>query len=332
MNRRRVIFSVLAVLSLFGTYLTIEYVCGDGLVHIENEITFPQHLSEFNIYEGDSFDLVPTQEYHVYEISAPLFTDYSKKQRLIKVPSGQRMKVAGDGLPEFPNGTVIAKTFYYLNNENNPEAGKQIIETRVLQKKNDIWNVATYRWNKEQTEADLVKKEGKDTRVQWVDSTGEEISINYHIPSRTECTTCHQNNRLVLPIGPEIRMLNVNIQSEKGINKNQLAVFTKKGILSQYDSSKIGVIPDYNDQSKSIQERGRSYLHANCSECHKPGGSGYWMKNLDLDYSTPLSESNIPSMKKKILSQMESGTMPHIGTTTLHKEGIELVREYLNDH
>ena len=48
-----------------------------------------------------------------FELSTSLFTDYAEKQRLIKLPANTKLIGISDGLPEFPDETVLAKTFYY---------------------------------------------------------------------------------------------------------------------------------------------------------------------------------------------------------------------------
>ncbi|MCP2937417.1 hypothetical protein NK983_32460, partial [Salmonella enterica subsp. enterica serovar Typhimurium] len=83
-------------------------------------------------------------------------SDYAEKQRLIKIPVGTKINALDDGLPNFPDGSIIVKTFYYYNNKKDTARGKRIMETRLLIKHVGKWNAATYIWNQDQTDAKLI--------------------------------------------------------------------------------------------------------------------------------------------------------------------------------
>ena len=80
---------------------------------MEDNMSFFERLSSYCLFQGKMANLDPSREVTQYELSSTLFTDYAEKQRLIKLPPGTKMKLTGNGLPEFPEGTIIAKTFYY---------------------------------------------------------------------------------------------------------------------------------------------------------------------------------------------------------------------------
>ena len=59
---------------------------------------FPQNLSSYGIYQSDMASLAPAEGVHLYEMSSILFTDYAKKQRLVKVVAGHMNKQAAGPL------------------------------------------------------------------------------------------------------------------------------------------------------------------------------------------------------------------------------------------
>jgi len=116
---------------------------------------FKTNLSELNLFSGNLNELNITTKAFEYNLSTTLFSDYTHKQRIIALPEGTSMEFDGDGLPLFPENTVIAKTFYYNHDERDLSLGRTIIETRILMKLNGEWETGDYKWNDEQTEAVL---------------------------------------------------------------------------------------------------------------------------------------------------------------------------------
>jgi uncharacterized repeat protein (TIGR03806 family) len=299
------------------------------LVPLSQTVQFEQNLSAYNIYEGEMKNLAPSQDYHLIELSSILYSNYAEKQRLLKLPVGTQMTYKGNGLPEFPDGTILVKTFYYYNNETDTSQGKQIIETRLSIKQQNEWNLVSYLWNADQTEATL-QKEGLDTQVSWINSSGTNQTIDYRVPNQEECVKCHQQYARVLPIGPSMRNMNREVV-RNNVSLNQLAHLQQENVLSSFAIGDASNIPDYNDLNVSLTDRGRAYLDMNCASCHNPFGLS---EAADMDYDfrfeTPLSETNILDNKDLIIRVMEEGRMPDVGVTIIDQEGLALVKEYIN--
>ena len=141
------------VFYIIGLILLIVSACqkndGDFEVQIPDfnfpeTVSFESKLSDYNIFEGTPSALKPTDDFELLELSSSLFTDYAHKQRLIKVPKGFKIFKLRDGTLDFPDGTILTKTFFYYDDDRDTSLGKRIIETRLLIKESGTWNVATY--------------------------------------------------------------------------------------------------------------------------------------------------------------------------------------------
>jgi len=287
------------------------------------------NLSELNLYLGNLNELNFSSRAFEYNLNTPLFTDYAHKQRLIALPENTTMEFNGDGLPTFPENTVIAKTFYYNLNERDLSLGRQIIETRILIKINGNWQSGNYVWNAEQIDA-VLDLEGSTLPISWIDGDGNPKSTNYKIPSNEDCFTCHQSYDNNIPIGPKLRTMNFDIN---GIN--QLQQFVNDGQLSGLtDVSSVNTLPNWEDSSVSLEDRARAYFDVNCAHCHILGGQCEDQSTLNLAYETLLENSDIVERKLSIqfrISDYNEGiSMPFIGTTMLHTEGVDLIQDYLD--
>jgi len=122
---------IFLITSVVGCALAYQQSTLDKISVKSANINFAPNLAAYNIYKGVMSDLIPANDVHPLELSTALFTDYAEKQRLVKVPAGTMMYANGDGLPDFPNGTILVKTFYYYDDVRKPDRGKRIIETRL---------------------------------------------------------------------------------------------------------------------------------------------------------------------------------------------------------
>lgn len=290
---------------------------------------FPSTLIEANIFEGPVLaDLVPKDGFHLMELESSLFVDGSDKQRLISIPEGEQIIADGDGLPVFPEGTTLVKTFFYPFDERDPNAGRRILETRLLVLTNNEWNVATYVWNDEQTNG-TVLLDGLETEVTWTLDDGSERTIDYQIPDEAQCVSCHQQSNAVTPIGPELRNLNFEV-TRSGDLVNQLSHYQRVGILGDVDITTVGAMVDYFDESLPISERARAYLDINCAHCHNPEA---WERpaNTRLDFRWQTTAVNEPRAQtiNRAGRQLSSGNMPFFGTTIVDDEGADIISGYI---
>ncbi len=291
-------------------------------------IVFEDSLSAYQIFEGSPNDLVPAQGFEVLELSSILFTDFAYKQRLIKIPAGGQVRKLSDNSLEYPNGTILTKTFYYFKDERDITLGKRIIETRLEIKEFGTWNIATYTWNEHQTDA-VLELQGLDTEVNWINKSGQSRSTLYHVPDENECMTCHQAKSKTIPIGPTLVNLNRDVE-RSGVTINQLSHLQNVGFLSDFPISQVAQMPDYKDLGAQLDKRGRAYLAMNCAHCHNPNS---WERaaerEFDFRFETPFSQARILFEEDKIKRAIEDGEMPLIGTTLIDEEGVDLLIEYI---
>ena len=290
---------------------------------------FLTNLSQLNLFTGNMADLTLSTTVFKYDLITPLFSDYSHKLRLIALPPGQAMEYDGEGFPIFPNGTLLAKTFYYNLDETNLSLGRKIIETRILIRVNGAWTIGNYLWNEGQTEATLDENE-HTVPISWVNEAGEAMSTNYIVPSANDCIKCHSNAGNIVAIGPKVRNMNFEVD---GIN--QLQKFINAGHLTDAPSiDAIAALPNWQNETLTLESRSRAYFDVNCAHCHSPGGFCEFQSTLDLRFEIDFNDTNIFERKQSIDDRMSIDVagfrMPFIGTTMIHTEGLNLIQEYLN--
>ena len=290
---------------------------------------FKTVLSDLNVYVGHLSNLQISPYAFEYDLHSRLFSDYATKQRFFILPIGETLVYNGDGLPIFPNNSIIVKTFFYNIDDRAPALGQQIIETRLLIKINGSWETGDYKWNDEQTEATL-DLNGSIVPVNWIDSDGDTRSVDYEIPSNTDCFTCHQSSGTMTPIGPKMRNINFNFNGS-----NQIQTLINSNVITGItDPATVSLLPKWDDLLAPLDARARAYMDINCAHCHRQGGSCEEVSDLRLDYETPYIESLISQRRNSILTRIQNTIpeygMPLIGTTILHEEGIDLLIEYIN--
>lgn len=320
-----------------------------------NNFPYPT-LSSYRLFTGPLKELQPAERVIPYSLPTPLFSDYAQKLRFVYIPPGQQVLYHDKEVFEFPVGTILIKTFYYLNDFRNANSERKIIETRLLIHEQEGWKAYPYIWNDEQTEAYL-DMAGDTKPIQWTHTDGKKMKINYSIPNANQCKSCHESYGKITPIGPTARQLN-SVFSYRGQPKNQLKYWAELGILKDLpkDKSTIPSIAVWNDAVHySVNDRARAYLDINCAHCHRPGGqastSGLNLSiyetqpNLLGIYKAPVAagkgsgkmkysiEPGNPDMSILLyrMTSTDPGIMmPEMGRQLTDKEGVALIREWIS--
>ncbi|HUP12671.1 MAG TPA: hypothetical protein VM187_10675 [Niastella sp.] len=324
MNRIMIVASLVVAAIVAAVYLPGRSAYGGSTARFSG-LLLPL-ISDYNIFAGDPAALKPGNGFQLYELATGLFTGDAEKQRLIKVPAGKAVVAVNDGLPQFPDSTMLVKTFYYFNDKREPSKGKRLIETRLLVKNNGQWLGGTYVWNEAQTDAVLVSK-GATVPVSWINEKANSKTISYRIPASKDCASCHNNNNLLMPVGIKIRNLNREVV-RNNVTVNQLQYLQNTGVLNAVDDGRFSQLPHWQSEKYTVAERVRAYLEVNCAHCHSDKGSCA-RSPLRFAYEIPLANTHIHNKKDRIVDMMEKGRMPRIGTTIVDEEALALIKKYL---
>jgi uncharacterized repeat protein (TIGR03806 family) len=326
------------------------------------EIDFSQlplkNLSEYGFFKGKLNELVANDKVLSYEPILPLFTDYAHKSRFVWMPEGTSATILDDPTQtfDFPQNAILIKNFYYPADFSKPEGERRIIETRLLINEEDGWKAYPYVWNDKQTDAKY-KVTGGITNVHWKDENGEAKNINYAMPNKNQCKSCHNQNDKFQPIGPKVKQLNNELTYESGEKVNQLMKWQQVGYLTpNTKTTEFVKLVSMNNQTASLGLKARSYLEANCAHCHNKSGpastSGLYLNIEEQDpfhwgvLKSPIA-AGIGAGKHKFAIAPGKGDesiipyrmnstnpgvmMPEIGRVSIHSEGVALIKAWINE-
>ena len=221
---------------------------------------------------GATDPLYPASGIVPYNINVPFWSDNAIKSRWFSIPNiSLTMGFNSNANWSFPTGTVWIKHFN-LELTNGSPASAQRLETRLLVKNAAGVYGAVYRWDS-QTNASLVNEQGLDEPFTIDTGSGILRTQVWHYPSRAECQTCHTPAG-GFALGFRTEQLNCDFAYPAGTT-NQLPALSDAGYFSapvtaDYHSF-LALAPPTNN-SATLEFRVRSFLSANCSQCHQPGG------------------------------------------------------------
>lgn len=311
--------------------------------------TFPHKLSETGLFTQTATQS-PSPGVLPYSINATRWADHATSERWAAFPGDAGVSVSENskgvlmrGQWSFPDGSVFAKT-YSLEMERGNPASTRRIETQMLHFDGTLWGTYSYRWNTEQTDAELVPSRGDEALFAVKDSSAPDgvIHEQWRFFSRAECARCHSmwNNFTA------------------GFNTLQLDKVTAQAPGRQTDLlSQLGLIPEeprltdpYSTKGSS-EVRARSYLHANCGTCHRYNGGG--AVPISLNIEVPVKEMKTHDVKplqgdlglpearliakgdperSVLLYRMATGGrghMPYLGGRLVDESGLLAVRDWI---
>jgi uncharacterized repeat protein (TIGR03806 family) len=312
---------------------------------------FPQLLSQTGIFVSVP-EQKPAPGVIPYSVNAPVWHDGASMTRLLAVPNDDTINPGPARGWEFMDGAVLVQTLSLEMEEGNP-ASRKVIETRLMTHQGGEWAGYSYEWNDEQTDARLTPKEGKDRKFKIRDAaaSGGARQQTWRFLSRTECMVCH-SRAANFALG--LSTVQMNRPQEAAPAENQLTSLQGHGYLKP----PLALLPDKlprlvnpSDRAADLELRVRSYLHANCSQCHVADGGGN--ARMELEFSTPRDKMNIigvaplqgkfeipeaeiiapgdpfRSVMLYRISKLGGGRMPQVGSSVVDRAAVKLFHDWI---
>jgi uncharacterized repeat protein (TIGR03806 family) len=202
-----------------------------------------------------------------YDVTTPLWSDGAAKERFVVVPKGTTITARTDGDLVFPVGTVAVKTFAV--------DGKRV-ETRLfIQHDLEDWVGYSYAWNEAGTDAELVR----GNRVASLPG-----GKSWYFPSAADCAACH-TPAAGYTLGLEAKQLAGHGGALDRLESQLATPIDRAGLAA--------LVAVDAPPPATAEQRARSYLHANCSMCHREVSATGSVVDLDLRIETPLAKTGL---------------------------------------
>jgi uncharacterized repeat protein (TIGR03806 family) len=258
----------------------------------------PTLLSQTGVFSNTP-NMVPAATLIPYAPNVQLFSDNAQKVRYFSIPNSGAPYTATEQISyaptfswSFPSGTVFVKTFELQTNDSDPDALLRL-ETRLLVRDTNggVYGV-TYKWRSDYSDADLLTN--SLTEPIFIQTAEGGYTNLWYYPSPSDCLQCHTAPANYV-LGVNARQLNRTLTYSNGVTDNQLRALNRAGLLNpalnESQITNIEALSALTNTAASYQQRARSYLDANCAQCHlQPGGSG---PTFDARYDIPLASQNI---------------------------------------
>ena len=274
---------------------------------------FPRKLSETGLFTSVSdHNLAPGVA--PFSLTAELWSDGAIAQRMLALP-GDSIISSTNAHWEFPSNAVVAKTLALDGRK---------VETQLLHYNGESWGAYSYRWNDDQTDAALVSASGTEAVI------GKQT---WRFFSRAECLRCH-NSWCHTTLGFTAAQLRESMPDYGAVASTR-----RQKLLNPYDTG------------AELDGRARSWLHVNCSHCHRENAGGAVVSFMNFDW--PIEKCRLVDAKptqgdfgiadarivapgdpfRSILlfriSKCGTGKMPYLGANVTDEAGLKLIREWI---
>jgi putative heme-binding domain-containing protein len=252
--------------------------------------------------------------------------------------------------PANPQGTVLVKHLTLPQ-----KAGAAIpLETQLLHFENDTWRPYSYLWDQAGEDATLVESSGAQRTLNLPDAAapGGFVERTWRVNATNECKLCHNAGpRFVLGFVPN--QLDRPSVNDNDSTAHKLATLVAQGVLKDAPQNAGGAasrLVNPHDTTQSLDDRARSYLHANCGMCHHPGGNA--IVSFFLSRELPFDKLNtnkgtgigtfgmrdakiiVPgeptrSVVMYRMTKLGYARMPYIGSRVVDSFGVDLIEQWI---
>ena len=292
---------------------------------------FPRKLTDTGLFDSVANYQV-AKGVEAYDVNAQMWEDDCQSVRHLALPGSSQIDNPEKGRWKFPADSVAMRTV-----TKTIDGVATRIETQVLHRHQNEWRPYSYVWNESQDGATLVPAEG--TTIQFGD-------YEHRVASRVECHICHSKHMKGV-LGLRLEQLNMP-------HHHLLEDWQRRGIfVRDHDESQLSrkaFVDPYNE-NEDLDTRARSYLHVNCTSCHRFEGGG--PSPIRLDFSETLAGTKLinqlpiqgsfqlPDAKivaagdplRSVLyyrlAKVGPGHMPHIGAKQIDERGLRLIYDWI---
>ena len=324
---------------------------------------FPTRLSETGLFTKVS-EQAPAAGVYEFEINTSMWHDGATAHRYIALPGDSSVRwyptkrpipgLASRASLFFPENGVLAKTISL-----ETISGPRKIETQVLQHDGRFWHGYSYRWNEEQTDAELVPNEGESTFFTIPDAEAPEgqSELRWTFHGRQQCLRCHNpwNEHALAFNIPQLNRQTGSLGDQlKQLEELRLLTPVKEENGKQIKWNKEPEqLVSLDDPTLTTEQHARTYLHVNCAHCHQQHAGG--TTTIDLRYDLPLEKTNLidavpaqgtfgfpnaklvapgkpwESVLQYRLIVTGAGHMPHVGAERVDSQHASVVEQWIRE-
>jgi uncharacterized repeat protein (TIGR03806 family) len=324
----------------------------------------PEWLSTLGLMAYDDGQVTYPEGVVPYTLNTPLFSDYTEKERAFFLPEGEAMAFSTDRVFDLPVGAAVLKTFLLPRDLRDPEAGRDVIETRLMIHTARGWQNWPYVWNDDRSDARL-RVQGGVQNLSFIDQDGASVTFPYLVPQRNQCQECHElkdddDRTYITLIGPRSR----NLDLEQPTGGGQLEHLASLGLLEGLTSERPRPAIDWatfmqdglDRPYEEIDVAARDYLDVNCGHCHNPRGVNGITSQLFLNWDSTdefrlgkckrpgsaaqgtggLTYDIVPGdhtqsiLHYRMVTDDPGAMMPQLGRSLVHHEAVALIAAWID--